>query len=62
MVRNVPVPPADAGRFALADDDILQLARWGCLIERHYSARRGRTTPMDIEWAKDGLTGKLFIV
>jgi pyruvate,water dikinase len=62
MVKNVPVPPEEAARFALGDDDILQLARWGCVIERHYSARRGRPTPMDIEWAKDGVTGELFIV
>ena len=42
MTKNVPVPPADRARFALDDDDILTLARWACLIERHYSAKRGR--------------------
>jgi pyruvate,water dikinase len=62
MVKNVPVAPEDASRFALADDDILQLARWGCLIERHYSEKRGRPVPMDIEWAKDGISGEIFIV
>ncbi|MFM8359719.1 MAG: PEP/pyruvate-binding domain-containing protein, partial [Verrucomicrobiota bacterium] len=62
MVRNVPVPPADRARFALGDEEILELARWACRIEEHYSARRGVPTPMDIEWAKDGLTGELFIV
>jgi pyruvate,water dikinase len=62
MVRNVPVAPDDAARFALTDDEILQLARWGCAIERHYSAKRGRPTPMDVEWAKDGISGELFIV
>lgn len=62
MVRNVPVPPADRARFALEDEDILQLARWACVIEAHYSARRGQDTPMDIEWAKDGRSGELFIV
>ncbi|WP_395739857.1 phosphoenolpyruvate synthase [Prosthecobacter sp.] len=62
MVKNVPVPPGDRARFALDDDDILQLARWACVIEDHYSARRGRPTPMDIEWAKDGRSGELFIV
>ena len=62
MTRNVPVPPEDRGRFAVTDDDILTLARWACLIEEHYSARSGRPCPMDMEWAKDGRTGELFIV
>jgi pyruvate,water dikinase len=62
MVRNVPVPPEDAARFALTDDEILELARAGCQIEKHYSDKRGRPTPMDIEWAKDGVTGEMFIV
>ena len=62
MTKNVPVPPADRQRFALSDDDILTLARWACVIEDHYSAKRGQFTPMDIEWAKDGHTGELFIV
>jgi len=62
MVKNIPVPLADRIRFALTDDEILTLARWACIIEEHYSARRGRPTPMDMEWAKDGQTGELFIV
>jgi pyruvate,water dikinase len=62
MVKNVPVTPGDRARFALSDEDILQLARWACIIEDHYSAKRGQATPMDIEWAKDGRTGELFIV
>ena len=62
MVKNVPVPPEDRARFAISDDEILTLARWACLIEEHYSAKRGRPAPMDIEWAKDGNTGELFIV
>ena len=61
-VKNVPVPPADRQRFALSDDDILTLARWACLIEEHYSRKRGMPVPMDIEWAKDGVDGALFIV
>lgn len=61
-VKNVPVSRAERAQFAISDEDILTLARWACLIERHYSARRGRPTPMDIEWAKDGNTGELFIV
>lgn len=62
MVKNVPVAPGDRTRFAISDDDILDLARWACLIEEHYSAKKGQPTPMDIEWAKDGRTGELFIV
>jgi len=62
MVKNVPVPPGDRVRFSISDEDILTLARWGCLIEEHYSACKGTSVPMDIEWAKDGLTGELFIV
>jgi pyruvate,water dikinase len=42
--------------FVLSDDDILLLARWACIIEEHYGM------PMDIEWAKDGITDELFIV
>jgi pyruvate,water dikinase len=62
MVKNVPVPPDDRSRFAISEDEILQLARWACLIEEHYSRKRGRFTPMDMEWAKDGHTGELFIL
>lgn len=62
MTKNVPVGPDQADRFALDNDDILQLARWACEIEDHYSGLRGQLCPMDMEWAKDGRTGELFIV
>ncbi|MEX1098016.1 MAG: phosphoenolpyruvate synthase, partial [Planctomycetales bacterium] len=62
MTRNVPVAPEDRRRFALDEEDILTLARWTCRIEEHYSEKRGQPTPMDMEWAKDGRTGELFIV
>jgi pyruvate,water dikinase len=62
MVKNVPVAPDERGRFAIRDEDILALAQWACLIEDHYSAKRGFPVPMDIEWAKDGKTGELFIL
>lgn len=61
-VKTVPVAAADRTRYALSDDEILALARYGCAIEDHYSRARGTPTPMDIEWAKDGRTGELFIV
>ncbi|OGI50930.1 MAG: phosphoenolpyruvate synthase [Candidatus Muproteobacteria bacterium RIFCSPHIGHO2_02_FULL_65_16] len=60
--RNVAVPDADRLRFALTDDEILTLARDAVRIEEHYSAQAGRPMPMDIEWAKDGLTGELYVV
>jgi pyruvate,water dikinase len=55
-VRIEETPAADRRRFSLADEDLHELARQAVIIERHY----GR--PMDIEWAKDGLTGRLYIV
>ncbi|HWQ12387.1 MAG TPA: phosphoenolpyruvate synthase [Roseiflexaceae bacterium] len=61
-LKNLAVLPADRARFALSDDDVLQLARWSLAIEEHYSRKRGADTPMDIEWAKDSRTGQLFIV
>ena len=49
-------------RFCLAGFEVLQLATWACQIEDHYSKRAGKSQPMDIEWAKDGITGELFIL
>lgn len=60
--KNVPVPPADREKLVLAEDEILELARWACAIEDHYSSVNRRYTPMDMEWAKDGLSGQLYIV
>jgi pyruvate, water dikinase len=60
--RVEPVPAELCRRFALSDAEVLQLARWACRIEAHISARRGVPTPMDIEWAKDGTSGALFIL
>jgi pyruvate,water dikinase len=62
MTKNVPVSPDQASKFALDEADILQLARWACEIESHYTKLRGGFCPMDMEWAKDGITGELFIV
>lgn len=61
-VKEVPVPLHERNMFSLNDEEILTLARWGLIIERHYSARAGKHMPMDMEWAKDGQTGQLFIV
>ncbi len=54
--RNIPTSLFERSAYVLADAEILQLARSACTIERHY----GR--PMDIEWAKDGRSGELFVV
>lgn len=62
QVKNVPVPESERQKYAISDEEALTLARWACIIEEHYSEKRGQYTPMDIEWAKDGQTGQLFIV
>jgi len=50
------VLPEERKKFVIDDDEVLKLAEWACIIEEHYNK------PMDIEWAKDGITGELFIV
>ena len=60
--HNVHVRREDRERFCINDDDVLQLARYAVAIEKHYTHKAGRPMPMDIEWAKDGITGELFIV
>jgi pyruvate, water dikinase len=60
--RSEATPLDDRRRFSLTDGEVLKLAEWACLIEDHYSELAGHPQPMDIEWAKDGITGDLFIV
>ena len=55
-VHNVRTGARERRRFSIDDDDVIQLARWACLIEKHYQR------PMDIEWGRDGTTGELFIL
>ena len=55
-VRTVEVASADRNRFSLSEDDITNLAKQALIIEKHYGA------PMDIEWGKDGDTGKIYIL
>jgi pyruvate,water dikinase len=62
LTKNVEVPQGDRDQYCINDEEILQLARWACIIEDHYTQVRGMDTPMDIEWAKDGVTGELYIV
>jgi pyruvate,water dikinase len=61
-VKEVSVPQKMREQFSLTDDEILELARWGMIIEEHYTQRAGHPMPMDIEWAKDGVSNQLFIV
>lgn len=60
--REVAVPIEERERLSLSDDDVLTLARWGCIIEDHYTRKAGQARPQDIEWGKDGRTGELFIL
>lgn len=56
------VPKRDRERFCLSDDEVLALAGASLIIEGHYSRKAGRWTPMDIEWARDGGDGRLYIL
>ncbi|TPW16428.1 MAG: phosphoenolpyruvate synthase, partial [Halothiobacillaceae bacterium] len=60
--RNTQVPIEQREQFALNDDEVLQLARYGAIIEAHYSKQAGQDRPMDIEWAKDGVDNTLYIL
>src|SRR4029077_1437204 len=55
-VKTIDVPESERNRFCLSDDDLVELARFALKIEEHYQR------PMDIEWAKDGLDGKIYIL
>lgn len=61
-IKKIATPLKDRGKFCITDDDALQLARWAIAIEEHYSKKHGKWTPMDLEWAKDGKTGQLYIL
>jgi pyruvate, water dikinase len=62
LTRNVEVSETDRIRFCLNDEEVLKLAGYAIAIEDHYSEKYREPRPMDIEWAKDGMTGELFIV
>jgi len=61
-VKQVDTTIDDRHQFSLSDDEVLQLAEWAIKIEDHYSKKRNKWTPMDIEWAKDGKSKQLYIV
>jgi pyruvate,water dikinase len=60
--KNVPVSAFERSNFILSDEEVIRLAQWGVRIEDHYSKKAGHQVPMDIEWAKDGITQELFVV
>ena len=60
--RDVKVSQQDREKFTLTDTEVLKLAAWCVKVEEHFSKTRGKHQPMDIEWAKDGKSGELFIV
>ncbi|MEI8270254.1 MAG: phosphoenolpyruvate synthase [bacterium] len=59
---KVNVLPKDIQKYCLTEEEVIKLAGWCLQIEKHFSGKRGHYQPMDIEWAKDGKTGQLFIV
>ena len=61
-VKIVKTPLSDSRRFSLTNKEIMVLAKWAKTIEEHYSKKRGKPTPMDIEWGLDGRTHELFIL
>lgn len=61
-VYNIDTPPQQRARFCLSDQEILTLADYAIQTEAHYSQLKGEPCPMDIEWAKDGIDGKLYLV
>lgn len=61
-VKEVKTTHEEQTTFSLSDSEVLELARWGLMIEEHYTTRAGHPMPMDMEWAKDGERNELYIV
>lgn len=62
FTKNIKTPIEKRMRFAINDDEVITLADWAMKIEGHYSEVNNRYTPMDMEWARDGEDGKLYMV
>ena len=60
--RNLRTPLADRKKFCIEDNEVLELAKYAIAVEDHYSKKAGSPTPMDVEWAKDGSDGTLYII
>ncbi|MBM3936151.1 MAG: phosphoenolpyruvate synthase [Sphingomonadales bacterium] len=62
LTKTVNLYPEQRNRFSISDEQALEIARWVCTIEKHYTELKGQWCPMDVEWAVDGLTGDLMVV
>ena len=60
--RNLPTAPEERERFCLSDEEVVALADYTMRIERHFGDIAGHEVPIDAEWAKDGVDGRLYIV
>ncbi|MFW6308195.1 MAG: phosphoenolpyruvate synthase, partial [Campylobacterales bacterium] len=60
--KNIPTTEEEFNSFSLTDEEVLTLAEYAVIIENHYTEEAGEYRPMDMEWAKDGISGELFIV
>lgn len=60
--HNIPTTDEELNSFSLNDKEVIELARYGKIIEEHYTKEAGEYRPMDIEWSKDGISGEIFIV
>ncbi len=60
--RNVPTPQPDRERFCITDDEVLVLSEYAVKTEQYYSKIDGHPVPLDMEWAKDGVDGQLYLV
>ncbi|MDA8383118.1 MAG: phosphoenolpyruvate synthase [Betaproteobacteria bacterium] len=60
--HNIPTANPDRSRYCITDEDVMRLADYALTVEAHYSAKAGHARPMDMEWAKDGLDGQLYMV
>ena len=60
--RNVPTSQAERTGFCISDADVLKLADYAIKVEKHYSSKAGVDRPMDMEWARDGIDGEIYMV
>ncbi|WP_282410902.1 phosphoenolpyruvate synthase [Pseudomonas sp. PS02303] len=60
--KNIDTPREERTRFCISDADVMVLADYAIKVENHYSGKAGFYKPMDMEWAKDGIDGRLYIV
>jgi len=62
LTRKLSLEESMRYEYCLSDNDVIKLAQWVIEIEKYYTEHKGQWSPMDIEWAYDGLSGELFIV